>query len=355
MTIKLPISKLLIFFCLTCLIISCEKKEEVTEKQINSMKGMFVVCEGNFGNADGDITYFETGFNQVNKSLYFSVNSAPLGDIVQSFTIADSLGFIVVNNSQKVTVVNMEDFTEIKTINGFSYPRGIVRADQNMIYVTNGNGFADNYIYSIDIATLKKTDSLELSTGPENLIISDSRVYVAISGGWNNDGSTVIEIDPSTFSIVNTFDVAQIPVDLTADKDNNIWVYCKGIPDYTNYPEVNYSGMGICKIDALSKVVQTFPLSYMSAPGIYNIAASPDGRMIYYLNDGLYAVSFDANALPESKVVNQLFYGVDVDPESNLIVCLDAVNSRAIGFNTSGDEEFYFETEDFPNSVVFNY
>ena len=104
----------------------------------------------------------------IDKESFFSVNGVTPGDVVQSFEIADTLGFIVVNNSQKVIVVNMKDFTVVKTLSGFSYPRSVVRADENTVYVSNGNGISDNYIYSIDLTSLKKTDSLALSTGPEN-------------------------------------------------------------------------------------------------------------------------------------------------------------------------------------------
>lgn len=333
---------------------SCEKTggPDITA---NNLKGVFVVCEGNYGSADGDITYYNNAQNQSITSLYYSVNDVPLGDVVQSFTVADTLGFIVVNNSQKVTVVNMKNFTEVKTIYGFSYPRSTVRADQNTVYVTNGNGFSDNYIYSIDLATLNKTDSLEVASGPENIIAVDSKVYAAISGGWNNDGNTVIEIDPVTFSVVNTFEVASVPVDLVPDKNKNIWVYCKGVPDYSNYPDVTYTGMGLSMINVSTKAVTYFPFTSMSAPGIYNIAAGAGGNTIYYLNDGLYAIPVSATALPVTSLVEQAFYGVEIDPESGEIVCLDAINSKAVVYNTSGVEQFSFETETFPNSVVFCY
>lgn len=65
------------------------------------------------------------------------------------------------------------------------------------------------------------------------MIKVNSKVFAVLSGGWNNDGNTVIEIDPSSFTVVNTFDVSSVPVDIVADNNNNIWVYYKGIPDYT--------------------------------------------------------------------------------------------------------------------------
>ncbi len=335
------------------MLVSCEKDPDngITAK---NMKGMFVVCEGNFGSAEGDITWYNPEDGNTVKSLYYSANGTELGDIAQSFIIADTLGLITVNNSQKVTVVNMKDFVAVKNLNNFSYPRGITRANEKTVYVANGNGFADNYIYSIDLTTLKKTDSLEVSTGPESLLTVGDKVYATISGGWNNDGNTVIEINPETFEITKTYTVGSCPVDLVADNNKNIWVYCKGVPDYSAYPDISYTGMGLCKIDRTTGNVTTFEFTEMVSPGIYNVAASPDGKTIYYLNDGVFAVASTATSLPASALIDGSFYGIDVDPKSGNLVGLDAVNSKAVVFNTNGIEQYSFETGNFPNSVIFS-
>jgi hypothetical protein len=333
---------------------SCERDPDPDITEYN-LKGMFVVCEGAYGSAEGDITYYDTEDGSSVKSLYYSVNATELGDIVQSFAIADTLGFIAVTNAQKVVVVNMKDFTPVKTLGNFSYARSVTRADENRVYVTNGDGSADNYIYSIDMATLKKADSLEVSTGPESLITVGDRVYATISGGWNNDGNTVIEINPATFTITNTYTVGACPTDLVADKDNNIWVYCKGAPDYSHYPDITYTGMGLSRINPVTGNVISYPFAEMVSPGIYNIAASPDGSTIYYLNGGLYAVSSTATALPSSPLISSSFYGIDVDPENGNLVGLDDINSKAVVYNTNGIEQFNFETGDYPNAVIFSY
>lgn len=337
------------------LMTSCEKTDDELPITVNNLKGMFVVCEGGFGHANGDITFYDSKSDQTTKNIFYSVNGISLGDVVQSFEIADTLGFIVVNNSQKVTVVNMKDFKVYKIINGFSYPRSVVRANENTIYISNGNGFSENYIYSIDLLTLEKSDSLEVAPGPEKLINVNSKIYAAIAGGWNNDGNTVIEINPSSFSVVNTYTVASVPVDIVADKDKNVWVYCKGVPDYSNYPDVTYSDAAISKIDVLTKAVTSFPITNMSSSGINNITASKDGSSIFYLNDGLYSIPVTATSLSTLKVVDQQFYGIDADPKNGSIVCLDAVNSKAVVYNTDGVIQFDFETATFPNSVIFSY
>ena len=339
----------------TLLLTSCEKTNDVPKITAKNLKGMFVVCEGGYGLANGDITYYNPDSAKLINNLYYSVNKVALGDVVQSFEIADTLGFIAVNNSQKVTVVSMKTFKVIKNISGFSYPRSVVRANEKTVYVSNGNGTSDNYIYSINIATLKKSDSLKITTGLEKLVAANSKVYAAISGGYNNNGNTVLEIDPSSFTITDTFIVASVPVDVVADKNNNIWAYCMGVPDYSNYPNVTYTNSGISKINVSTKVVNTFPLTTMSASGVNNITASKDGSVIYYLNDGLYSMPITATSLPTSKMVDHLFYGVDVDPKSGNLICLDAANAKATGYNASGMEQFNIGTTSFPNSVVFSY
>ncbi len=334
---------------------SCEKTEDEPPITANNLKGMFVVCEGVYGQANGDISFLNIETGVTKKSLYYSVNGVALGDVVQSFEIVDTLGFIVVNNSQKVTVVNMKDFKVVKTIDGFSYPRSVVRAGKNSVYVSNGKGVSRNYIYKISLPILDITDSLQVSTGPEKLLSVKSKVYAAISGGWNSDGKTVIEIDPSSFSVVNTFNVLSVPVDITVDKNNDIWVYCKGIPDYSDYPNVTYSEAGICKITTSTKTVNSFPITNMSSSGINNITASKDGNTIYYLNDALYSMSITASSLPSSKLVDQQFYGVDADPQTGNIVCLDVVNSKAVVYTATFKNQTEFETAKFPNSVAFSY
>lgn len=337
----------------TMLLSSCEEIVETPDLTSKNLKGMFVVCEGGFGKANGDITFYDS--EKSLKSTFNTVNNQELGDVVMSFEIVDTLGFIAVNNSQKVTVVNMKNFKVLKTIDGFSYPRSIVRANETSVYVSNGNGYAGNYIYSIDLKTLTKKDSLSVATGPEKLLKVGSKVYAAIAGGWKNDGKSVVEIDPTTFKVVNTFEVASVPVDLTADINNNLWVYSKGVAAYDADWNVTYSGMGISKITTSTKTVQIFPLTKMSAGGINNIAISKDGSMVYYLNDGLYAMPISATALPTIKLVDHLFYGLGVDPKTGAIICLDDANAKAVAYDARGSELFSFETATFPNSVKFSY
>jgi hypothetical protein len=65
-------------------------------------------------------------------------------------------------------------------------------------------------------------------------------------------------------------------------------------------------------------------------------------------------MSVSATSLPSSKLVDQQFYGVETDPQNGNIICLDAVNSKAVVYNSTGTKLFDFITAPFPNSVVFS-
>src|SRR5688572_24191989 len=74
-------------------------------------KGIFVVNEGNFLDADGTVSHINEDNGTVTQDLFGSVNNGlALGDVVQSMTIDEDLAYIVVNNSNKMEVVNSNTF-----------------------------------------------------------------------------------------------------------------------------------------------------------------------------------------------------------------------------------------------------
>lgn len=333
---------------------SCEEDETTPDITINNLKGMFVVCEGSFSSSNADITYYNPDSLSSIKGLYEKANGTSLGSILQSFQVVDTLGFLVVNNSQKVTVVNMKNFKKIKSIEGFSYPRNVIKATDDVVYISNGNGYADNYVYAISLSTLTKIDSIEVGAGPEKMIKSGSDVYVANSGGFTNEGNTVLRINTSTFKIVASATVGNVPTDLVVDAKNNIWVYCKGVPDYTNYPNVTYSGSAISKIST-NNTITSLPIPAITTSGINCIAIDESGKTIYYVADGTYKMSINDTQLPTTKFNDTAFYGIEVDPATGSIIGLDDVNSKARILNTEGTEIKNFDTGLYPNSICFEY
>ena len=121
------------FFILSGLIIimsSC-LKEDIKPGNRGFLHGLYIVNEGNFMSNNGSISYYNPDSAKMVNKVFQSVNKMLLGDVVQSFGVADDLGFIVVNNSQKVEVVDMETFLSVGTITGTDYPRNFIKISKS--------------------------------------------------------------------------------------------------------------------------------------------------------------------------------------------------------------------------------
>ena len=67
--------------------------------------GYFVTNEGNFGSGNGSVSFISNN-GSVQNDVFYNTNMFYLGDVVQSMTTANDKGYIVVNNSGKVEVVD---------------------------------------------------------------------------------------------------------------------------------------------------------------------------------------------------------------------------------------------------------
>ena len=354
------ILKKLVWFAMiiTSIFTSCSKDDE-KPFDTGYLHGVFITNEGGFMNNNGSISYYDIDSTKVTNNLFQIINGRILGDVVQSFGVAGNKGFIVVNNSQKVEVVDMKSFESLGTITGVDYPRYFIGIDNDKGYLSNGNIVGK--VYVIDLVTLELMDSIDVGNGPENIVKSGNYVFVANSGGWTND-STVSVIDVTTDLVTETIHVGDNPTDLVVDKNGDIWVLCKGKVVYgQNWNITDETDSKLVKINGNNKSVEeTFVVGQTG--DFFNptrMAISNDGQNIFFGEaSGMYRMNISDSNVPTSAYIAKQYYGLDIDPDNGTIYCL-----KANGFDANGMVYMYdsigvltdsLEVGIAPNGAVFN-
>ncbi|MBN1789903.1 MAG: hypothetical protein JW830_05360 [Bacteroidales bacterium] len=339
----------------------CEKNDN-PPKETDYSQGIYIVNEGSFQSNNGSISYYDPLEGLIINGIFEAANGRALGDVVQSFaTVGDTTGFIVVNGSAKLEVIDLRTFKSIVEPIPVDYPRYFLPVESDRGYLTGGS--LGGYIYHIDLKTFEIKDSIEVGKGPENMAQLYDMVFVANSGGWDID-STIHKIHTLEDRITDTLYVGKAPVDLVFDGSENLWVYCKGQAVYNWDPPYEL----ISETDALMQKIDIWHgnviwESAVGKAGDYTatpprIAASADGESIYYLRpDGVYKMDAANPAVPDTPIITGSFYGMDVNPDDGNIYVFEASftgNGTMKIFNESGTLLSEGTVGIAPNGAVFH-
>ena len=212
---------------------SCKKEDAVnsSSEMIYVRNGVLISNEGNYTASDGSVSYFSIPNKKITQDVFTAVNHIPLGSVVQSMALMNESIFIVVNNSQKIEVVDRDYFKSKGTITGFSGPRYFLPVAANKAYVSDW--FA-NEIKIVNPDAMTITGSITTGAGPEQMLLLNSKVYVTNIGGWGTD-STVTIINAVTDQVISTLMVGINPGNIVADSNQKVWILCNGTlgPDFT--------------------------------------------------------------------------------------------------------------------------
>lgn len=333
-------------------IIGCEQGETIAPGNGNNdipgsfKPGVFIINEGNFGWGNGSISFFDFTKSKVYNHLFQKANDRVLGDVPQSIFIMDSLGFIVVNNSGKIEVVNMEDFRSINTINGFTSPRCFLPVSESIAYVSDLYGGSITQV-RLDDYTITKTIETGMST--EQMIKIGDEVFVANWAG----GNKILVIDIVEGKMVDTIDVIMEPNSMVLDKHQKLWVLCSGGFSNKEMP-------GIIRIDPVTREKEkTFRFNVLeSSPS--HLCINGSGDTLYYLNNGIFQMPVTETEIPSEPLVQngKLFYSIGIDPENGIIYAADAIDYQQKGkvfrYMPEGALKDSFDVDIIPGSFVFN-
>jgi len=334
---------------------SCKKPVAPEPVKYQKSKGVFICNEGNYTFGNATLSFYDPETETVENEIFYNANNLPLGDVCLSVTIKDTSGFLVINNSGKLIVINTNTFQHIATITGLTSPRYIQIISDTKAYVT------DLYNPNITIfnpATFKISGSVSVGNSTESIVKYDDFVFVT-SWSYNNK---VYKIDTRTDKISDSLAVVKQPNSIVLDTNNKLWVLSdggfSGIPDGQEIP-------ALTKIDAKTFTIEkifTFP-SIDISPTRLSLNGTKD--TLYFLNSswsanqnstyGIYRMAINSNSLPTEAFIpqkNKLFYGLGIDPISSDIYVSDAIDYMQKGivyhYKVNGMQTDSFKTDIIP-------
>ncbi len=348
-------SGLLIILIVCFFAFSCNKSSDPVKGAFQT--GVLVANQGNFGSANGDVTYYNTSTALAQQTIYKNVNGTFSGDVLQSITLDGDVGYLVLNGSDKIEIVDNNTF---KLSNTFSDPK---LDKPQYLKVINGKAYISvwgpydanfnlikSYVLVMNTKTLQLVDTITTDLGVENLLYNGK--YLFASNNNFGGSSTVSVIDPSVDKRVNQFTLSAGPAGMALDVNSKLWVITTG----------TYQGNDgmLYRVNPTTFAIEQ-SINLNANPG-NNIGLTPDKKNIYYsVNSLIYKTGIDATAAPTSFFINAsdvvALNTLAVNPTSGDIYLGDALNYSTAGmayvYGSDGSKKSSFAVGITPSQFVF--
>jgi YVTN family beta-propeller protein len=298
---------------------SCIKETNPVIGDLNesylSGKGAFILNEGNFRSGNGSLSYFSYDSLKIFNHVFLDINQRPLGDIPYSMGFHGSKAYIVVNNSGKIEVVNSKDMTSVATIDGILSPRYVLFINGTKAYVTS---LYSDSLAILDLSSNSISGYINLKKTSESIIIMHSTAYVA---NWTG-GNKIMVIDTDNDQVTDSIEVGTEPESMVIDKNETLWVLCNGGWKREYFAEL----IGIDTRTNDIKKRFTFP-SISDSPTCLQI--DKEGEIMFFILNGVRRMNIDDVNLPVENFIrnsDRNFYKIGVNPDNDEIFVTDPID-----------------------------
>ena len=243
------------FIAFTVVLASCGGKDpEPTVQPYES--GVFITHEGAFSGGTGTVSFYNRMVGGLKNDIFGTENSgAAIGNILQSMTIANGKAYLVVNNANRITIVDALTFKYQDSISGTILPRYLLTIDDKTAFVSEwGKDGLAGAVKVLDIATKKFTKTIATGKGAERMLRVGTAVWTVNNGGFDSD-STVAVIDVATQVVSSKIQVGVSPNSLVQDVNGDVWVLCGGSFGKTNAKLVQIKNNAVVATLACRKVL----------------------------------------------------------------------------------------------------
>lgn len=312
--------------------------------------GIFITNEGVFNQTSGTVTYYDG--TQSEQAIFRGVNGRDLGNVVQSLHRHQSRIYIVVNNGQKIEVVDAASFESLAQIEGFAQPRYMQTVNDSIAYVSEwGNDGLTGALVRVNTQEQRITSRLACTAGPERMAFYQDKVYTVHTGGYGDARQlSILNLNNGTLQYV---EVADRPSSLQFDQLDRLWVLCSGNIEYSTFPQIDSAastaGALICINLQDQSIIRQLDFPLGKAPQQLQRDAT-GSNLYYYWNGGIYRFSSQANQLPTAPLIQGDFYSIGYADQSIWASSNSGIDpATAYRFDLMGQALDSFEVGVFPS------
>ena len=335
--------------------------------------GLYVLNEGNMGSNKCTLDYLDLTTGIYTRNIYPTRNPSQvmeLGDVGNDIKVYGSSLWMVVNMSNKVEVADARTavsrgHVDIPNCRSLAF-------DGKYVYVSAyvgeiGKESVVGGVYKVDTTSLQIVGKVNVGYQPDELTVSNGKLYVVNSGGYEavqgrGYDRRVSVINLTTFSLERHIDVAPNLALIRADRHGRLWVASRG--DYMKWP---------ARLYLLDKDKD----GRMAVTDSINTAVSGmclEGDSIYYYgavygSNGKASNTFGIIDVNKREIVSthlieepadnpiHTAYGILVHPATHDIYIMDATNFVSSGklycFDRNGKFKWTTWTGDIPGHAAW--
>lgn len=334
-------------FILTVLLSSCMQWDYGTPDEDIRLegRGLFIINEGNFQYGNSTLSYYNPASRKVENEVFYRANGMKLGDVAQSMTVGNGLGWLVVNNSHVVFAIDLETGREKGRIENLTSPRYIHFVAPDKAYISQ---IWDNRIIIVNPQTYSIKGYIDvpgqnaMTASTEQMVSYGDYVFCNC---WSYQNS-ILKIDTRTDRAVDRLEVGIQPNSLVLDCNGKLWTLCDGGFEGSPY---GYEVPALYRIDAETFTIEaSWSFALGDEPSELQINAA--GSRIFWINGDIWSMAVTASAIPDVPVINSRgtrYYGLTVSPVDDEIYVADAVDYQQQGkiyrYSATGSliDEFY--------------
>ncbi|MDA3911587.1 MAG: YncE family protein [Bacteroidales bacterium] len=319
-------------------ITACMRDDELWESlnyEDFPYEGLFVINEGNFMYNNASLTYYDLETKEVMQNVFFNTNGMPLGDVAQSMTIRDSLAYIVLNNSGKIMIMNINNFRFIGKITGLDSPRHIHFLSDEKAYVSDLYAQA---IHIVNPKSMEKIGSIDISNPQSDFYQHPSECFVQIdslvfTNAWSFDNQILV-INSNTDELIDSIQVGKQPNSICTDNLNRLWILSDG--GFDGNPYGNEQASLSCINTADFSLIKTIELEQDFNPRSLCINASGDS--LFFINHDVYYFAVHQSEQAELLIESPYeegqiggFYSLGIDTKRKEIYVANAKDNVQAG------------------------